>query len=136
MVSTVLVQEATMPEATSYRLTTSRGPIFTDHVVHATDSFAANLVPRLDVEIFPVRVHMTAQRSGTSFPDHGGARSWYFIHRSGFDHATQLPRGDDADTGSEPAIMTGGGLVQSPVDGLDEFGICIDDRSSFLVLHT
>lgn len=104
---------------------TPRGEITAAHIIHATDAFAANLIPGLKGKIFPVRGHMTAQEPGTLFPKLGGARSWSFIHKRGFDYITQLP-----ETGE---LMAGGGVVQSPEKGMDEFGIWRDDRSSYAI---
>lgn len=104
---------------------TPRGEITTAHIIHATDAFAANLLPGLKGKIFPVRGHMTAQEPGTLFPKLGGARSWSFIHRRGFDYISQRPG-----TGE---LMAGGGAVQSPEKGMDEFGIWRDDRSSYSI---
>ena len=69
--------------------------------------------------------HVTAQNPGTLFPKLGGARSWSFIHRRGFDYVSQRPG-----TGE---LIAGGGVVQSPEKGMDEFGIWRDDRSSFAI---
>ncbi|KAL4894641.1 FAD dependent oxidoreductase-domain-containing protein [Aspergillus ambiguus] len=107
-----------------FTVLTPRGEISAAHVIHATDAFAANLVPGLTDKIFPVRGHMTAQEPGTLFPKLGGARSWSFIHRRGFDYISQRPTGE---------LMAGGGVVQSPEKGLDEFGIWRDDRSSYAI---
>jgi glycine/D-amino acid oxidase-like deaminating enzyme len=68
---------------------------------------------------------MTAQEPGNLFPKLGGARSWSFIHRRGFDYISQRPG-----TGE---LMAGGGVVQSPEKGMDEFGIWRDDRSSYAI---
>ncbi|EAW16437.1 NAD(P)/FAD-dependent oxidoreductase [Aspergillus fischeri NRRL 181] len=104
---------------------TPRGQIPAAYVVHATDAFAANLLPGLKGKIFPVRGHITAQNPGTLFPKLGGARSWSFIHRRGFDYVSQRPgRGE---------LIAGGGLVQSPEQGMDEFGIWRDDRTCFAI---
>ncbi|KAF4181652.1 hypothetical protein CNMCM7927_000531 [Aspergillus lentulus] len=108
-----------------FTVQTPRGHITAAHVVHATDAFAANLLPGLKGKIFPVRGHVTAQNPGTLFPKLGGARSWSFIHRRGFDYVSQRPG-----TGE---LIAGGGLVQSPEKGMDEFGIWRDDRSSFAI---
>lgn len=104
---------------------TPRGAINAAHIIHATDAFAANLLPGLKGKIFPVRGHMTAQEPGTLFPNLGGARSWSFIHRRGFDYVSQC-----AGTGE---LMAGGGVVQSPEKGIDEFGVWRDDRSSYAI---
>jgi glycine/D-amino acid oxidase-like deaminating enzyme len=114
------------PSCPQYLLKTSRGYIQADTVIHATDAFAANQIPGLKGKLFPVRGHMTAQRPGSAFPNLDGKRSWSFVHKSGFDYVTQRSGEKDAAAGGLGAeIMLGGGLVQSPAQGLDEFGIPI-----------
>jgi glycine/D-amino acid oxidase-like deaminating enzyme len=120
------------PSCPQYLLKTSRGYIQAVTVVHATDAFAANHIPGLKGKLFPVRGHMTAQRPGSAFPHFNGKRSWSFVHKSGFDYVTQrLGEKDAAAGGLGAEIMLGGGLVQSPAQGLDEFGIWTDDKTSF-----
>jgi glycine/D-amino acid oxidase-like deaminating enzyme len=123
------VQDPSYPQ---YLLKTSRGYVQADTVIHATDAFAANHIPGLKGKLFPVRGHMTAQRPGSAFPNFDGKRSWSFVHKSGFDYVTQRPGEKDAAPGGLGAeIMLGGGLVQSPAQGLDEFGIWADNKTSF-----
>lgn len=109
---------------------TTKGQIATSHVIHATDAFAANLVPGLKGKLFPVRGHMTAQRAGTSFPDDlDGSRSWSIIGRKGFEYITQRPGKTEAGAlGGE--LMVGGGLFNSEDRGLDEVGVWRDDGMS------
>lgn len=122
------------PSCPQFLLKTSRGQIAADIVVHATDAFAANNIPGLKGKLFPVRGHMTAQRPGSSFPDFCGKQSWSFCHKVGFDYVTQRPGKKDADAkGLGAEIMMGGGVVQSPAQGVDEFGIWADDRTDFAI---
>ncbi|CAL5866140.1 uncharacterized protein PFLUO_LOCUS347 [Penicillium psychrofluorescens] len=109
-----------------FTIHTPRGKITATHVVHATDAFAANLLPGLKGKIFPMRGHMTAQEPGTLFPKLDGSRSWSLIHKRGFDYITQRP-------GAGGELMAGGGVVQSPEKGVDEFGIWRDDKSSYSI---
>lgn len=116
----------------AYLLQTSRGQIAADVVIHATDAFAANVIPGLKGKLFPIRGHMSAQRPGTSFPDLDGKRSWSFVHKNLFDYVTQRPGKKDADAqGLGAEVMMGGGLVQSPAQGVDEVGIWNDYETSF-----
>lgn len=118
----------------AYLLETPRGQIAASIVIHATDAFAANSIPGLKGKIFPVRGHMSAQRPGTSFPEFDGKRSWSFVHRTGFDYVTQRPGKKDADArGLGAEIMIGGGLFQSPAQGVDEVGVWNDYETSFPV---
>jgi glycine/D-amino acid oxidase-like deaminating enzyme len=111
-----------------FRVHTSRGEIAAEHVIHATDSFASNLIPGLTGKLFPVRGHMSAQRPGTAFPKLNGSRSWSLIGQKGFEYITQRP--DSADDPLANALMAGGGVVQSENRGLDELGIWRDDQTS------
>ncbi|KAJ5378615.1 hypothetical protein N7509_011734 [Penicillium cosmopolitanum] len=107
-------------------VTTPRGNINATHVVHATDAFAANLIPGLKGKLFPLRGHMTAQSPGTHFAKLAGSRSWCFHHKRGFDYISQRP--------GEGELMVGGGVIQSQDKGIDEFGIWRDDQISYPVL--
>lgn len=97
-----------------FTVSTNRGSIRATHVIHATDGFAATLIPGLKGKIFPVRGHMTSQ-SGSDFD---ASRSWCIHHKRGFDYISQRPGGE---------LMVGGGMIQSPEQGMDEFGIWRDD---------
>lgn len=110
---------------------TSRGQIVTTHVVHATDAFAANLIPGLKSKLFPVRGHMTAQKPGDKFPHLDGSRSWSIVGPRGYEYITQRPgkcTPSASPTGGE--LLVGGGVVQSVRKGVDEFGIWRDDKMS------
>lgn len=109
---------------------TSRGEIAASHVIHATDSFASNLIPGLKGKLFPLRGHMSAQRPGTAFPKLNGSRSWSLIGKRGFEYITQRPDSHDEEDNLANALMAGGGVVQSEHRGLDEFGIWRDDQTS------
>ncbi|PWY84785.1 DAO-domain-containing protein [Aspergillus heteromorphus CBS 117.55] len=112
-------------------VSTPRGKIETTHVVHATDASVANLVPGAIGKIFPMRGHMTAQTPGEGLPHLDGARSWSVIGRRGFDYITQRPgRPGESEEGLGGELMVGGGVVQSPGQGIDEFGVWRDDRMS------
>ncbi|KAJ5899028.1 hypothetical protein N7495_003772 [Penicillium taxi] len=104
---------------------TPRGKVHTTHIIHATDAFAANLLPNLTGKIFPVRGHMTAQKPGSLFPSLDGKKSWCFNHKKGFDYISQRP--------GSGMLMAGGGIVQSPEHGMDEFGIWTDDKSNYAI---
>ena len=73
---------------------------------------------------------MTAQNPGTQVPDTKGRRSWSVIGKRGFDYITQRS-GQPHDSPGE--LMVGGGVVQSPGHGIDEFGIWRDNEISYTV---
>ncbi|CAG7929488.1 unnamed protein product [Penicillium olsonii] len=106
------VTEITSPD--KYTVFTGRGKICASSIVHATDGFAATLIPGLEGKIFPVRGHVTTQ-SGCGFD---ASRSWCIHHKRGFDYISQRPGGE---------LVVGGGMIQSPGRGVDEFGIWRDD---------
>ncbi|KAF7586504.1 hypothetical protein BBP40_008786 [Aspergillus hancockii] len=104
-----------------YLLHTSRGNIRASHVIHATDSYAPNLIPGLKGKLFPIRAHMTAQKPESFELD--GSRSWSIVGKRGFEYVSQRPQ-----PGGE--LMLGGGLFQSEGKGMDEVGIWQDDKIS------
>ncbi|PYI07540.1 DAO-domain-containing protein [Aspergillus sclerotiicarbonarius CBS 121057] len=113
----------TQDDEMPFVVSTPRGKITASHVMHATDAFVANLVPGTTGKLFPMRGHMTAQIPGTGLSHLDGSRSWSIIGRRGFDYITQRP-------GDSGELMVGGGVVQSPGKGIDEFGIWRDDQMS------
>ncbi|PWY87964.1 DAO-domain-containing protein [Aspergillus sclerotioniger CBS 115572] len=124
--NTPVVGIETRDDVMPFMVSTSRGKIPAYHVIHATDAFVANLVPGATGKLFPMRGHMTAQTPGAGLSRLDGSRSWSIIGKRGFDYITQRPRqGED---GGE--LMVGGGVVQSPSKGIDEFGIWRDDQMS------
>lgn len=111
---------------------TSRGDILASHVIHATNSHTASLVPGLRGKIFPVRGTMSAQRPGKNFPQLDGSRSWCLINRRGYEYVIQRPRKLDSVKGQGAEIMIGGGMVQSGRKGFGEFGIASDAETNYL----
>ncbi|CZR66526.1 related to FAD dependent oxidoreductase [Phialocephala subalpina] len=111
---------------------TSRGDILTSHVIHATNSHTANLLPGLRGKIFPVRGTMSTQRPGKDFPKLNGSRSWCLINKRGYEYITQRPGNIDSIDGVGGEIMIGGGMVQSGRKGFGEFGIASDAETNYL----
>ncbi|KAJ5105931.1 hypothetical protein NUU61_003278 [Penicillium alfredii] len=68
---------------------------------------------------------MTAQEPGSLFPALDGTRSWSVIHQRGFDYISQRPGAGE--------LLVGGGMVQSPDKGMDEFGVWRDDQSCYSI---
>lgn len=106
---------------------TRRGHISTSHVIHATNSHSAGLIPGLVGKIFPVRGQMTAQRPGKNFPQHGGTRSWAFIDDRGFEYVIQRPESAGSEEGGSE-IMLGGALFYA---GMDEIGVQTDAELNY-----
>ncbi|APA10086.1 hypothetical protein sscle_05g048560 [Sclerotinia sclerotiorum 1980 UF-70] len=111
-----------------FLLNTSRGNITAAHVVHATEAFAANLVPGLVGKLFPLRGHMSAQRPGKSFPHYNGTISWSIVGSRDYEYISQRPGKPDAADGFGAEIMTGGGSVHMDGTGLNEVGQWDDDK--------
>ncbi|KAH7374160.1 FAD dependent oxidoreductase-like protein [Cadophora sp. MPI-SDFR-AT-0126] len=115
-------------KSTPFMLKTSRGNIRASHVVHATDAFAANLVPGLVGKVFPIVNHMSAQRPGKAFPNYNGSKSWSFVGKKDFDYVTQRPGLPDSEDGLGAEIMIGGGIFHSDDSALDQVGEWRDDK--------
>ncbi|KAK3387307.1 FAD dependent oxidoreductase-domain-containing protein [Podospora didyma] len=116
------------PSDFPYLISTSRGVIRANHVVHATNAFAPHLVQGLKGKTVGVRAQMSSQRPGRDFPDLNGQRSWSIMYGSGFDYVTQRPAVD----GVPGHVMLGGGFVQSPKHGLDAVGVYDDSKMDSL----
>lgn len=91
----------------NYKVSTSRGDILTNNVVHATNAYVVHLVPGLRGVDGGELLHMSAQLGGSGLPKAGqwpsrtgngclpGGRAWnLFRNGLGFnlDYAAQLPR--------------------------------------------
>ncbi|KAK2592608.1 hypothetical protein QQS21_009673 [Conoideocrella luteorostrata] len=112
-----------------YEVKFPEGVIQTRHVLHATNGFAAKLVPSLKSSLTGAIGHMTAQKPGNDFPKYDGSRSWSVIYNPGFEYITQRPNekgGGD--------LMIGGGFFRSKDQGLDQVGIWDDGKVDTLPL--
>ncbi|KAF9054154.1 FAD dependent oxidoreductase [Panaeolus papilionaceus] len=109
-----------------YMITTPRGQIKAQHIIHATNAWSSHLVPGMRKKIVPTRLHMSAQRPGRGLtapslsPTSGGSaagRSWVgeraFVfypasHDWAFDYLTQLlpPPVPDNDTANADSTST------------------------------
>ncbi|KAJ5610574.1 hypothetical protein N7510_007293 [Penicillium lagena] len=110
-----------------YKVETSRGTIFTNHIIHCTNAHVGHLVPGLRGRIFPVRGQMSAQTPGDRFPCQAKEHSWLFNYDRGFDYLTQLPSGQ---------MMLGGGFAQAEGGGIADLGVATDsDLSLYTDIH-
>ena len=110
----------------AYTVSTNRGVIQCNHVVHATNAWMGHLLPALNRKATGMRAHMSAQNPGDqySYAHFNGDRSWSIIHGpDDFDYMTQRPGPNG--TGD---IMLGGGAFRSKNNGLDQIGIWDDSR--------
>lgn len=115
--------ETLQGEAYAYNVITTGGNIKCNHIVHATNAHATQLVPGLRGKMTGLVGTICAQRPGRRFPDFNGARSWSFVHGHTCDYATQRPtfntgRGD---------IIAGGGFAVSEGQGAGTLGRWNDD---------
>ncbi|CZR54658.1 uncharacterized protein PAC_04542 [Phialocephala subalpina] len=113
-------------EGHQFRVHTPRGIIEVGQIVHATNAFAAHLLPGLKGKMAGVRGHMTAQKPDPDFPGVEGKRSWSIAYDSGFDYMTKRP-------GKAGEIMLGGGYTRSSSKGLSDLGVWEDDSTDPLV---
>ncbi|KAM5542144.1 hypothetical protein V8D89_004017 [Ganoderma adspersum] len=124
-----------------YAVHTPRGTLLTPHVVHATNGWAAHLLPPLLTKLAPARGGMSAQRPGSALHPAtlAGARSFVFYRAGGgYDYLTQLPTslskngsGDECRGESEGELMFGGGWAAAcdgAQRGLPEIGIADDSK--------
>lgn len=107
-----------------YVITTSRGVMRAQRVVHCTNGHASHLLPGLRGIIFPLRGQMSAQTPGTKFKAQGESRSWIIHYAEGFDYLTQLPVSENDSNGE---MMLGGGIIPGTKSGLAEVGVRTDD---------
>ncbi|KAI1328099.1 FAD dependent oxidoreductase [Xylariaceae sp. FL0255] len=109
----------------SYEVTTDRGSIRCNHIVHATNGFTTQFVPGLRNKMTGVLAHMSAQRPGKSFPIVDGARSWSVMYNPSFDYITQRPNLQDGAPGD---LMIGGGMSLSQNGALSSVGVWDDSK--------
>ncbi|RYP16151.1 hypothetical protein DL765_005288 [Monosporascus sp. GIB2] len=115
----------------AYEVTTNRGVVKCNHVVHATNGFATQFIPGLRGKMTGVLGTMSAQPPGDKFPDLNGERSWSVIYGKAFDYATQRPTTADGRPGD---IMLGGGFDRSRDQGASVVGVWDDSRTEALPL--
>ncbi|KAI5864075.1 FAD dependent oxidoreductase-domain-containing protein [Durotheca rogersii] len=127
------VRTAGRDAAFAYEVVTGRGVVRCDHVVHATNAFAPQLVAGLRGKLTGVLDTMSAQRPGADFPALGGARSWTVVYDGAFDYVTQRPAppaAAPAGAGSPPQgdIMIGGGFARAREECAAMVGVWDDGR--------
>lgn len=73
-----------------YIIQTPRGVLHAKYVVHCTNAYASNLLPRLRGKLYPFRGTMTVQEPGPLLPRVGECRSWSLSHAPTLDLRTGL----------------------------------------------
>lgn len=71
-----------------YHITTSRGVIRANKVIHCTNGFAGHVLPNLIGTIYPSRGTMSSQKPGPSFPNLGALASWTHFSKATYDSET------------------------------------------------
>ena len=71
-----------------YVVSTPRGSVRAEKVIHATNGYAGHLLPKLRGKIFPLRGTMSTQRATSQFGQYGTERAWSFCHSGKYDEDT------------------------------------------------
>jgi len=127
-VTSVDVGDLKTSQEFAYKVTTTRGILHCNHIVHATNGFATQFVPGLRNKMTGTLAHMSAQRPGHLFPNKNGDRSWSVFYGPAYDYVTQRPSVD----GKPGDIMLGGGFSRSHGEGLSVVGVWDDSRMDAL----
>ncbi|KAK8091350.1 FAD dependent oxidoreductase [Apiospora phragmitis] len=111
----------------NFAVTTSRGTILANHVVHATNPWAPHFVPVLGNALQGGLLSMSAQLGGAGLPKAGkwpayrnnvslpGGRAWSLFLRGGLDYLVQEPEHGEYMFGG------GAGLPDEPAAGRDPY---------------
>lgn len=108
----------------AYGVITLQGTILCNHVVHATNAFAPELVPGLRGKLTGLLGTTTAQRPGVKFPDRNGKRSWSVIYGQHSDNAVQRP----SVAGRPGDLLVSGGFSRSLGEGASSVGVWDDSQ--------
>ncbi|RKL33615.1 hypothetical protein BFJ72_g9839 [Fusarium proliferatum] len=104
----------------SWKISTPRGVVMANKVIHATNGYASYLLPELDGRIIPLKGHISAIRPPPAYMDQPLSTSFAFISNDDYDYLIQRP-------GPEKYLVWGGGEVAHPKGLSGGFGDC-DDR--------
>lgn len=105
-----------------WEIQTPRGYILADRVVLATNGYTAHLWKPFQGAIVPLRGQITAHWPGGNMPAEGLSGTYSFIYDNGYEYMIPRPIGSK-DAGD---IVIGGGLTQTPDQGLSEYGTTDD----------
>ena len=112
-----------------WRVNTTRGTVFAQSVILASNAFTASLYQPLLGSIVPLRGQVSAQRPGTSLPSL--PTTYSFIYSGGYEYMIQSP--------STNSIIIGGGLGKlANADSaayLNEFGQTNDGERNSWISH-
>ncbi|OTA88604.1 hypothetical protein M434DRAFT_34766 [Hypoxylon sp. CO27-5] len=89
--ATVVSVQTPVSKDHGYEVITTHETFKCDHVVHATNAFAGELIPGLRGKLTGILGTMTALRPSGRFPNVNGRRSWVVSYGHGYDTATERP---------------------------------------------
>ncbi|KAK1508009.1 uncharacterized protein CCOS01_16010 [Colletotrichum costaricense] len=107
----------------SWTVTTSRGKITANKVIHATNGYASHLLPELDGRIIPLKGHVAAIPPPRAYIDLPLSTSFAFVSDENYDYLIQRP-------GPQKYLIWGGGEGAHPNGPEGGYGDCDD---SFVV---
>lgn len=119
------VAKISKDEDGSWSVQTKKGTVKAKRVVLATNGYTAALWKEFQGKLVPMRGQITAHRPGSKMPKEGLGVTYSFIYANGYEYMIPRPPGSKF----EGDIVIGGGLVQAPDEGLEEFGT-VDDTVS------
>ncbi|KAF4502179.1 Gamma-glutamylputrescine oxidoreductase [Fusarium agapanthi] len=103
-----------------WKVSTPRGIVMANKVIHATNGYSSYLLPELDGRIIPLKGHVSAIAPPPAYMDQPLTASFAFISNDNYDYLIQRPN-------PEKYLIWGGGEVAHPKGLSGGFGDC-DDR--------
>ncbi|KXH66313.1 hypothetical protein CSAL01_06816, partial [Colletotrichum salicis] len=100
-------------------ITTSRGNITVNKVIHATNGYASHLLPEIDGRIIPLKGHVAAITPPPAYVDLPLSTSFAFVSDENYDYLVQRP-------GSQKFLIWGGGEGAHPNGHEGGYGDCDD----------
>ncbi|KAI0851954.1 FAD dependent oxidoreductase [Daldinia vernicosa] len=114
-----LIVSAHSTKDDGYVVRTTRGNFRCNHIVHATNAFAPDLVPGLRSKMTGILGTMTAMRPGFGLFNLGKRYAWSVVHGKTCDNAMQRP----ANQRSPGHIITSGGFSRAAGHGTSMIGV-------------
>ncbi|KAF4773926.1 hypothetical protein HER10_EVM0006669 [Colletotrichum scovillei] len=102
-----------------WTVTTNRGNITANKVIHATNGYASHLLPELDGRIIPLKGHVAAIAPPPAYVDFPLSTSFAFVSDENYDYLIQRP-------GLQKYLIWGGGEGAHPNGPEGGYGDCDD----------
>ncbi|OHE94329.1 hypothetical protein CORC01_10376 [Colletotrichum orchidophilum] len=115
----VLEISQTDSDSGRWTVSTSRGDIIANKVVHATNGYASHLLPELDGRIIPLKGHVAAIAPPPAYVDVPLSTSFAFVSDDNYDYLIQRP-------GPQRFLIWGGGEGAHPSGPKGGYGDCDD----------